>query len=351
MPRHPWRARTRLSGLLVLATFVGACGPRATSSVPAGDQPPPTGLLWRVTRGNAVSHLFGTVHLGRRLDDALGPVGRTTLAAARTVVVELDLDEPDTEAAIAGVIERRGLLGAGERLDALLAPPTWRWVATTLTRRFPEERVRHLRPWLTVHLVMAVRAERVLAARGATPGMPMDRVLARRAKGRGQRLVALETVTEQITALARMPDATAIRILDEIAADPDALDRHLRGLVDDTTRADAPAVLERLVATMIEETPTMADALLFDRNARWLPRITRLLDAGDVFVAVGAAHLVGDHGLVALLRARGWEVERVSVTVARPAAAESSRTRSPSTRRPVPPPSRASARSAAPADS
>src|SRR3546814_11941099 len=48
--------------------------------------------------------------------------------------------------------------------------------------------------------------------------------------------------------------------------------------------------------------------LIEARNARWLPVLERLLPAGDCFVAVGAIHLTGDHGLLAQLTRRGFTV-------------------------------------------
>jgi len=50
-------------------------------------------------------------------------------------------------------------------------------------------------------------------------------------------------------------------------------------------------------------------ALLHDRNATWIPKLETIFDPpGLHFVMFGAAHLLGDDGVVALLRGRGWQV-------------------------------------------
>ena len=50
-------------------------------------------------------------------------------------------------------------------------------------------------------------------------------------------------------------------------------------------------------------------ALLTERNAAWMPRLEAALgEPGAAFIVFGAAHLMGADGVVALLRARGWEV-------------------------------------------
>jgi len=51
--------------------------------------------------------------------------------------------------------------------------------------------------------------------------------------------------------------------------------------------------------------------LLSARNERWIPFLEQLAHEGGAFVAVGAAHLVGKDGVVALLRAHGYRVARV----------------------------------------
>lgn len=49
--------------------------------------------------------------------------------------------------------------------------------------------------------------------------------------------------------------------------------------------------------------------LLHDRNAAWIPKLeTIFATPGLHFVVFGAAHLLGDDGVVALLRGHGWQV-------------------------------------------
>jgi uncharacterized protein YbaP (TraB family) len=56
----------------------------------------------------------------------------------------------------------------------------------------------------------------------------------------------------------------------------------------------------------------MDDLLVFQRNQSWIPELEKVFASGDVFVAVGADHLIGDKGVIALLRARGYTITRIT---------------------------------------
>ena len=72
------------------------------------------------------------------------------------------------------------------------------------------------------------------------------------------------------------------------------------------------AGLEQLTHDGMLANEEIRDALLTRRNASWLAPIEALLaDDPQPLIAVGAAHMVGDDGLVALLRARGYTVRRL----------------------------------------
>ena len=82
-------------------------------------------------------------------------------------------------------------------------------------------------------------------------------------------------------------------------------------LADAWKAGDAPTV-ERIVLQDLRQEPRMYQRLLVDRNRAWLPQILALFArSGRAFVVVGAAHLVGPDGLLALLRAKGYAVEQL----------------------------------------
>jgi uncharacterized protein YbaP (TraB family) len=58
--------------------------------------------------------------------------------------------------------------------------------------------------------------------------------------------------------------------------------------------------------------PAFADRVVDARNRNWIPEIERYLQSGHTyFVVVGAAHLGGPNGLLALLRARGYQLAQL----------------------------------------
>ena len=56
----------------------------------------------------------------------------------------------------------------------------------------------------------------------------------------------------------------------------------------------------------------MYQRLLVGRNRNWLPSIDALFArTGRAFVVVGAAHLIGPDGLLAMFRAKGYKVDQL----------------------------------------
>ena len=65
--------------------------------------------------------------------------------------------------------------------------------------------------------------------------------------------------------------------------------------------------LEQLLREGSKESPDLYRLLTTERNRRWLPKITQLLNGDDNYlVVVGALHLIGHDGVIELLQRQGF---------------------------------------------
>ena len=91
----------------------------------------------------------------------------------------------------------------------------------------------------------------------------------------------------------------------------------LREPIDLYLAGDAEG-LERLTHEGMLRNPEIRTTLLTRRNADWTAKIDRMLAAEPLpLIAVGAAHMVGEDGLVAQLEAKGYRVTRIGGPAAR----------------------------------
>ena len=158
------------------------------------------------------------------------------------------------------------------------------------------------------HLTLAQEA----ASCGATQRalLHVDRALIEDFSGR--RVIELEGAKAQFAAFDRLSEpaqrAMLSSIIEESQADPAILHRPI-----DLYLAGDAAALEQLSHEGMLANSEIRTALLTRRNAEWLARIEPLLaDEPRPLIAVGAAHMLGEDGLVALLEARGYRVTRLN---------------------------------------
>jgi uncharacterized protein YbaP (TraB family) len=264
------------------------------------------GLLWRVTpRGVAASHLFGTLHIDdARAKDFAAPV-TAALKNARLFMPELRSDAESGR-----VFAAATQLPPDQSLRAIAGEDLFERVARLLAvhYRIPPRASDRLKPWAAfLQLNQPTRPQ----------GETVDALLERLAVEQRKPVEPLESVQEQIDALEAIPAGSQMELLEAqsrhhgeamaaldrlvalyLAQDLAGLDRHQRALTD-----DEPALKPAL--------DDLLEQLLYRRSDRMARRLKAPLQAGRVFVAVGALHLHGERGLAALLAAAGYRVERV----------------------------------------
>ncbi|NDY93866.1 TraB/GumN family protein [Ideonella livida] len=267
---------------------------------------PDRGLLYRVDKDGRSSWLFGTLHVARPDWAVPGPQTRAALQAADRVALELDLTDPAVQRALLAVLRTP----AGDPLPEALA----RRLDQAATGQCAGPELRALRPELQlVQLsLLQLRADGLDAAYG------IDGFMAGLARGLGKRLVSLESAQQQARLLLQTDpaqrDAQLAEGLDELES---GRGRRLGvRLAQAWAQADVDTLESYAQWCDCLDTPARrADMrrLLDDRNPAMAAQIDRMHRGGlRVFAAVGSLHLIGPQGLPALLRARGYTVQRLT---------------------------------------
>lgn len=123
--------------------------------------------------------------------------------------------------------------------------------------------------------------------------------------------IGLETIREQIGFFDAIPVPSMVDIIMSYFENSDSLKQQTK-LMQQVYRS---ANLDSLGRFMMESSPELMefeDLLLTNRNIRWVPKIMELIYKKPSYIAVGAAHLAGENGLIALLRKEGFKLTPVA---------------------------------------
>ena len=263
------------------------------------------GLLWEINRkGAPASHVFGTIQVADpRLDKLPAPV-QAAFARAASLMLEFMPDGYSSERFIeaAMFLDRQTLqekIGAEdfERVMAQLAP-------IGLSREFVDK----LKPW---GVLLNLRDPR--GAGGVTP----DGRLAAQARARRLPVFQIEGVEEQIFTFDEMPMAAQVALLKHSLAHRDELLELADRTLDAYLSGDLGAIWrlrEQFTARHADiaaHQAALTKRVIHDRNVVMAFRMQRELRRGSAFVALGALHLYGEKGVLALLEEDGWRARRV----------------------------------------
>lgn len=310
-------SRRKISGRAMLACAALACAVLAGAAwLWVGTPPrsaPPVPLLWEVSDDDNRLYLLGSFHLLRDSDYPLSPDIEAAYADAESLLFEIapaELDSPELGARMLDAARRSD----GRRLDEALGPEL-----SARLRAWHDDNDRALGAaaaelqtydaWF-VGLLIALTE---LGRHGLDPALGLDRHLGRRAGADGKPAAGLETGAQQIAFLDGMAVEDQRQLLDEAlreASDPAHIDR----LHADWRRGDAEALWRTMGEDMRRRHPALYRRMNLERNRSWLPALeARLAPAAgrdDTLAVVGALHLLGEDGLVAQLKAKGYSVRR-----------------------------------------
>jgi uncharacterized protein len=289
----------------VLLLMIGACAWPALAAPPSRFD---RGLLWRVARkGAAPSHVFGTIHVADARLAELPAAARKAFEAARSLMLEF-LPDAYTEQRF---LEAAMFLDRQTLEETIGAEDFERAVAHMAPIGLPREFVNRMKPW-------GVLLNLYQAGRG-THAVSLEAQLLARARERRMPLYQIEGVEEQVFTFDEFPMASQVALLKHSLAHTE----ELAALAEQTLLAYLAQDLARIwqlreaYATrhphIAAHQAVMTKRVVHDRSVVMAFRMQRQLRQGNAFVVLGALHLYGEKGVLALLEEDGWHASRVRV--------------------------------------
>jgi len=289
-------------GLVTLAVVAIAC---TSAAVRLSAQARPFG--WKVTGTNGAMYLVGSVHLLTKDFYPLAPALEKAYTDSNLLVEEVDMTDMLGPASQLAMLTR-GMQSSSIPLERVLAPSTM----TLLTKKsdelgLPLDALKQFKPWMIAVTLEAMAWQKA----GFDQDLGLDKHFFDQAQADNKPVQGLETVDYQLSRFDEMPMDLQDRFLAETLKDADSEQANMAKLIDAWHKGDARTV-EGFVLKGIKQEPQLYQRLLVDRNRNWMPKLDALLTRqGRALVVVGAAHLVGPDGLLAMLTAKGYRIEQL----------------------------------------
>jgi uncharacterized protein YbaP (TraB family) len=263
-------------------------------------------FLWKVQSGANVMYLAGSVHALTADAYPLNPAYQRAFDASGALVEEIDLAEADP---LSGGLKllARGMYQDGRTFSGVVSKETAALVAERLKNTpLALELIQPMKPWMVMMMLEALTAQ----SAGLDPELGLDKHFYNLATTAGKQVIGLETAEYQVDRFDKMSDAMQEQLLRSELAEIETEKTSLRALLTAWQTGDAPAI-EKMLLMSFTDNPGAYNSLITERNRNWMPQLEACLKRpSPCFVIVGAAHVVGPQGLLALLQQRGYRIEQ-----------------------------------------
>jgi len=289
-----------------LAFLVTSCKSTATvSSPPKAKELYEVGansLLWKIS-GNGLtepSYLFGTIHIIGS-NDFFWPAGtKEKLAETDRLVLEVNMDEMSNSMAMF----QKAKMKDGQSLDQLLSKKDY----ANLNDFFKEHvgmgitMFNNFQPMLLMSLTLVPMIDGEATV--------YETEISKLAKEAKLEMGALETIDFQISMFGKIPYESQAEMLMKYINDFEGQKKVFNDMIDVYVSQDLDSLYNFTMNS--PDVQGFEEDLLDNRNADWIPKMEKMSAEKSTFYAVGAGHLGGSNGVIALLRKAGYEVTAVT---------------------------------------
>lgn len=260
-------------------------------------------LLWKVS-GNGLttdSYLFGTLHATCKTQ--LKPRVLKALNETEQLALEIDLSDAGMQMKMMNMMylkDNKQIMDYVDEEDQAAVKTFFAEKIKTLSF----EMLNRFKPFAISSMLIPNYLD-------CTMPQAYDMMLMQQALMKEMEVIGLETVEDQMAIFDNIPIEEQITDLVKTAKDTtNFYERQFDQLVEAYDNEN----LNDLEASYKEDESYIAnynDEMLDQRNKNWIPIIEKMCKEKPSFIGFGALHLVGENGVIQLLRNKGYTVEAV----------------------------------------
>ncbi len=290
---------------------------RARLDALVAPHPYPEGILFEAEKNGSLVTVVGTIHIPDPRLTAIAEKLRPALDAADLLILEATTSDQAELQNLASTQPEVFFLTEGPTLIDLLSEEEWAQIKDQLSAiGVPGFFAAKFKPW---YLAMTLAIPPCIVNKVVAGDKGLDAQLEDIALSRDLPIATLDDVEDLLKMLSGDPldvQLEGLRMSLTMLRDGDAMittliERYFQGkiretweysriLLDDSGMENAGALFDEMNA-----------ALLVGRNQDWEPKIAALVENKDVVLAVGAAHLSGEDGVLRSLERAGYSVRQI----------------------------------------
>ena len=257
-------------------------------------------LLWEVS-GNGLkknSYLFGTFHLLCKSDINFSSQLKAATGNADKIYMELDMDDPSV--LMGGLLMMN--MKEGKKLKDLYTEAEYNKLSNYFkdSLHVPVSFLQNTKPYFLV----AMLYPKMMPCKTVSG---VEEELMKLAKTQQKEIKGLETMEFQAAVFDSIPYSEQAKELLKSIDSMTVYKKYFDTMVN-VYKSQQLEKIERLFSQSEFGMEEHQDILLNDRNKNWVGQLKTIMQKESVFVAVGAGHLVGNKGLIALLKKEGYTV-------------------------------------------
>jgi uncharacterized protein len=277
------------------------CEPLLDNPSLAKEIPYAQGLLWKISKENVdSSYLFGTIHVSDSDVTTLPDAVDKALTESDQFVMEA---LPDAEQML--LFSQMMFFHDGQRLSELIDTPLYNKTKSILSSyHLGADAVSVMKPW-AAFLLMNYPPD---------PGDPLDLVLMSLAQQNGATITGLESLKEQAQIFSDLNIDEQVKLLTDTVCHYDVVEEDFIAMKSFYLKRDLGGLYNYTQRYSMSQKPVyekLMQKLIVDRNKTMAERMQSMLKKGKSFIAIGAMHLAGEDGVLALLEEQGYSVSAI----------------------------------------